>query len=157
MSIVDEFKGALSCWASGVSVVTAEQDGLLYGLTVSSFSSLSLDPPLVLVCINNNNRLVEMAQTAGTFSVSILGSEQQAASNQFARPGREPTPDFGEIGVERVGGQAVVAGSHAALACALHDSLVQGDHTILVGRVEGVKTRPVEPLLYYNRGYRTVS
>ena len=68
MSLQDDFKGALASWASGVSVVTTNADGMLYGLTVSSFTSLSLDPPLVLVCLANANRLPAMILDAGGFA-----------------------------------------------------------------------------------------
>ena len=88
----DEFKQVMSRWASGVSVVTTNDDGMLYGLTVSSFSSVSLDPPLIMVCLNRSNRIVEMIERSGKFAVSILGTHQEAASNYFARPRREPTP-----------------------------------------------------------------
>ena len=93
----EQFKAVLSRWASGVSVVTTNDDGMLYGLTVSSFSSVSLDPPLVSVCLSEGNRLVEMIKQSGKFAVSILGANQQAASQYFARPQRLPTPNFTEI------------------------------------------------------------
>ena len=80
MAIQDDFKSALSSWASGVSVVTVNSGGMLYGLTVSSFTSVSLDPPLVLVCIGTDNRWHRMAEQAGEFAVSILAREQEAAS-----------------------------------------------------------------------------
>jgi flavin reductase (DIM6/NTAB) family NADH-FMN oxidoreductase RutF len=153
----DAFKGVLSQWASGVSVVTTNHEGLLYGLTVSSFSSLSLDPPLVLVCLHNENRMADMIRDSGGFAVSILGEQQQAASNYFARPGREPTSDFTEIdGTWTPWGQPVVKDASAHLVCHLHALIPQGDHTITIGRVVGARNQPGEPLLYYNRAYRGI-
>lgn len=153
----EAFKGVLSQWASGVSVVTTNHEGLLYGLTVSSFSSLSLDPPLVLVCLHNENRMPDMIRDSGGFAVSILASEQQAASNYFARPGREPTTEFTEIdGSWSPWAQPVVKGALAHLVCQLHALIPQGDHTITIGRVVGARTAPGEPLLYYHRAYRGV-
>lgn len=153
-----EFKAALSRWASGVSVVTTSHGGLLYGLTVSSFASVSLDPPLILVCLHNDNRMPEMIRQGGGFAVSILGSHQQAASNYFARSGREPTPGFTEIDGEWTPqGQPVVKGSLAHLVCALHAWIPQGDHTITIGRVIATQVAEGEPLVYYNRGYRSVT
>ena len=97
VSLKDDFKTALAAWASGVSVVTTNADGMLYGLTVSSFTSLSLDPPLVLVCLNKENRLPEMIEASGGFAVSILHRGQQEASNYFASRGRQPTEGFTDV------------------------------------------------------------
>jgi len=158
MTDPQKFKDALSRWASGVSVVTTNDDGMLYGLTVSSFSSLSLDPPLILVCLHNSNRMPEMIRKSASFGVSILGADQEEASNYFARPGREPTSEFTEIpGKWTTSGQPVVDGALAHLVCEVHALIPQGDHTIVVGRVVEAHAREGEPLLYYNRGYREIS
>ncbi len=151
-----DFKDALSSWASGVSVVATKADGLLYGLTVSSFTSVSLDPPLILVCIGHWNRMPELVKTAGGFTVSILARDQEHASNYFASPGREPTTGFhddvpgGWTGV----GRPVVQGAAAWLCCDLEHVLDAGDHTVFVGRVvEAVSDPEKKPLLYFRRGY----
>lgn len=159
MSLTDGFKAALSCWCSGVSVVTTRAPGgLMYGLTVSSFSSLSLDPPLILVCVDNRNRMAAMVAESQGFAVSILGSDQQPASNYFARPGREPSEDFTVVeGDWTASGQPVVKGALAWLACTLHQAVEAGDHTILIGRVTETHAGEGAPLLYYKRAYRTVA
>ncbi len=156
--IEEQFKGALSCWASGVSVVATRDDGLVYGLTVSSFSSLSLEPPLILCCLNNSNRLASMINGAKGFTVSILASHQVDVSNHFAGRGREPTPTFTEVEAGSAGsGRPFVVGSAAWLDCELHNAFVEGDHTIVCGRVVEVGANPeLDPLLYYQRAYRTV-
>ncbi len=156
MTIAQDFKGALSSWASGVSVVTTASGGMLYGLTVSSFSSLSLDPPLVLVCLNNTNRMPAMIEEAGGFAVSILAKGQENASAYFARTGRTPTPDFAEIeGEYTANGQPVVKGALAYVVCSLHETISQGDHTIVIGAVlEAASREDGEPLVYWRRGYR---
>lgn len=153
-----DFRGVLSMWASGVSVVTSNDDGMLYGVTVSSFSSLSLDPPLVLVCLANSNRILSMVQTSKGFAVSILASDQAAASSYFARPGRLPTPDFTEIAGEWTrAGQPVIAGALAWMTCSLEVLLPQGDHTILIGRVNDTSVSTgKKPLLYWSRSYRGI-
>jgi flavin reductase (DIM6/NTAB) family NADH-FMN oxidoreductase RutF len=153
------FRDALSRWASGVSVVTVNDHGMLYGATVSSFTSVSLDPPLVLVCIANTNRLPAMVGASGGFAVSILAEDQQAASAYFARPGRLPTPDFTEIeGEWTPSGQPVIRGALAWVTCQLHAQIPQGDHTLLIGMVDGVGGESgKKPLLYWSRGYRSVS
>ncbi len=152
-----DFKEALACWASGVAVVTTERDGLLYGLTVSSFTSVSLEPPLVLVCLADTNRMPAMLGDSGRFAVSVLSTEQQAASNYFARSGREPTADFTEIPGERTpGGLPVVAEAMGWLGCEVHAIHDGGDHTIVVGRVVEASARSgARPLMYWQRAYRT--
>lgn len=157
--LVDGFKEALSCWASGVCVVTTNASGLLYGLTVSSFSALSLHPPLVLICINNQNRMAELVVQSKGFGISILSADQEPASRYFARPGRVPTPDFTEIDGEWTpSGQPIVKNAMAWLTCELHRTVVEGDHTIVVGKVLQTHAEADRsPLIYFRRGYRTVS
>ncbi|MCA9492116.1 MAG: flavin reductase family protein [Myxococcales bacterium] len=156
---VDELRSVLSRWASGVAVVTTNDGGLLYGLTVSSFTSVSLDPPLILVSLANANRLTSMIETSHGFAVSLLGADQEAASNYFARPGRLPTPDFTEIAGEWTpSGLPVIAGSLGWLTCSLHAVLPQGDHTLVIGRVNGAGGDPdQQPLLYWSRAYRRIT
>src|SRR4051794_31797586 len=96
--IPDDFKGALGSWAAGVSVVTTRHDGMVYGLTVSSFSALSVDPLLVLVCVMNSNKIVEMTKASKHFAVSILAEGQQEISSYFATSGREPVEKFESFG-----------------------------------------------------------
>lgn len=152
------FKDALAAWASGVSVVTTRAGGLAYGLTVSSFTSVSLDPPLVLVCIGTRNRLPEMIRGAGRFAVSLLAADQADISAQLARAGRDPGPDLGVPSAATSSGVPIVAGAIAHLACDLHHELVVGDHTVIVGRVVEASTRDDrEPLVYHRRGYRIVA
>ena len=155
MTTADDFKNVLSRWASGVSVVTTNDDGMLYGLTVSSFASVSLDPPLVLVCLHSSNRMPEMIRQSARFGVSILGADQEEASNYFARPGREPTEEFTEIpGRFTTSGQPVVDGALAHLVCEVHALIPQGTHTIVIGRVVETHHLDGEPLVYYHRSYR---
>ena len=156
MALEDDFKGALSSWASGVSVVTTKARGLLYGLTVSSFASVSLNPPLVLVCLSNRNRLPLMIQDSGQFGVSILSSDQEEASGYFATSGREPTEDFVQIeGFWTESDVPVVKDAAAYVACKLHQAFEQGDHTVIVGEVVEAKSNDdAKPLIYFKRGYR---
>ncbi len=154
----EAFREALSNWASGVAVVTTTDEGLSYGLTVSSFTSVSMDPPLILVCIATENRLPEMVEKSGGFAVSVLGNVQESASRYFARPGRAPTEDFTEVDGEWTSaGQPVVRGAIANLVCTLHALHPAGDHVVLVGRVVEVSCTEGEPLLYWRRGYRGLS
>jgi len=160
MAIQADFKQALSCWASGVSVITAEANGLKHGVTVSSFSSLSLDPPLILFCLNDKSRLLPMIDDAKGFAVNILAKHQGDVSGHFASPNREPAEHFGDIEIdgEASGDHPVLVGASAHLQCVLHNKLSEGDHTIIVGRVVAATGREdAAPLVYFRRGYRDLS
>ncbi|MEQ1506122.1 MAG: flavin reductase family protein [Myxococcota bacterium] len=160
MTTPAEFRATLSQWASGVSVVTANEGGLLYGLTVSSFASVSLDPPLISVCLASGNRLVGMIERSRAFAVSILAHDQAAASQYFARSGREPTQDFTEIEGEwadpaSVHRQPVVRDALGWMACEVHAAIPAGDHTLVIGRVDTTVVNPGRrPLVYWDRAYR---
>lgn len=158
MTLANDFKDALASWASGVSIVSTRAGGLVYGMTVSSFASLSLDPPLVIVCIANTSRMPALMRTAQRFAVSLLAADQGDASAAFARSGREPTPTFEGVEEDRTRAEMpVVRGAIAYLDCELHGELVVGDHIIVVGRVVEAVARPDRaPLVYYRRGYRTL-
>lgn len=154
----DRFREALASWAGGVTVVTTRHAGLVYGITVSSFSSLSLDPLLVLVCLQNSNRLAGMIQEARRFGVSILAEKQDDVARWFAVSGREPIPAFEDFPtVEMATGSPIIAGAIAQIDCTLEQALPGGDHTIMVGRVVGAGSDPHQrPLLYFRRTYRTL-
>lgn len=158
MSIATEFKAALASWASGVSIVSTRADDLVYGMTVSSFASLSLEPPLVIVCIANTSRMPALMRSSQRFTVSLLAADQRDASAAFARSGREPTPSFEGVAEDRTkSGMPIVAGALAYLDCELHGELPVGDHAIIIGRVvEAVAQPDKSPLLYYRRAYRTL-
>ena len=122
MALADDFKNALSAWASGASVVTTRADGLAYGLTVSSFTSVSLDPPLVLVCLGHGNRMVEMITRSQRFAVSLLAREQEEASNHFASRGREPEAQLSGVPtVDTEAGVPVETTVKAAACCPRRD------------------------------------
>lgn len=149
----DEFREGLSRFASGVTVVTTlDADGRPHGLTVSAFCSLSLEPPLVLICIEKGIRSHQALSSASRFVVNILSSEQLDVSSRFASP-LEDRFD----GVEWRGGiegQPVIEGALASLECTIHSNFEGGDHTIFVGRVESISVSDRAPLLYFKSTYR---
>ena len=156
----DDFKAALGSWASGVTVVTTELDGLVYGIMVSSFSSLSMDPRLILVSLMDTNHLPGMIKQSRKFAVSILARGQEEVSAYFATSGRDPAPEFDAALPIRTGdgGCPIVEGSLATIECELEDAIQGGDHTIAIGRVVGVSSNPeLMPLIYFRRAYRTVT
>lgn len=150
-----EFKLALSHFASGVTVVTTEWNGKKYGMTVASFASLSLHPPLVLICIDRTVQTHDAIAAAGTFGVSILAKGQADLSNRFASRSDDK---FSGVAIETgVLGVPLIGGALARIECTLADRLPGGDHTIFVGLVESIATAEGEPLIYYRGGYREIA
>lgn len=158
MDLEQEFKNTLSCWPSGVTVVTTQMGDLLYGLTVSSFTSVSLDPPLILICLASP-ALPEAIHMTGRFAVSILADDQQAVSNYFATPHLEPTRGFVQVaGMWTPSGLPVIADAAGHLECKLFDMRAVGDHQVVVGQVERAVHRPDRAaLVYHRRGYHGVA
>jgi len=147
-----QFRAALSRFAAGVTVVTVrDDDDGDHGMTVSAFSSLSLEPPLVLVCIDANATLLPHLHTAGAFGISVLGAAQRELSRRFA----DQTIDrFDGVAFTRgASGAALLDGAVAHLECqrvAVHPG---GDHVIIVGEVRSARAFTGEPLVYFHRGY----
>lgn len=155
----EDFKGALASWAAGVTIVTTRHEGFVYGITASSFASVSIDPFLVLVCVANNNHLAELVPRAGRFAVSILAEGQDAIARWFAISGRDPVPAYHEFDTfEMETGAPLLRGGVAHLDCELEVALPGGDHIIALGRVVGASHDPSRrPLVYFRRDYRTLA
>ena len=146
------FKMAMSHFASGVTIVTTEHEGKQYGMTVASFASLSLRPPMVLVCIEKNVKTHDAIAGAGIFGVSILSSDQADISNRFASRVEDK---FEGVDVKRGDlGVPLVNGALTTLECRVHGQLPGGDHSIFVGEVIDAQNREGAPLLYFRSGYR---
>jgi flavin reductase (DIM6/NTAB) family NADH-FMN oxidoreductase RutF len=147
-----EFRTALGHFASAVTVVTTRcADDRLAGITVTAFSSLSLEPPLTLICIDKRAFLHGHLQQGGCFAVNVLAQSQEALSRRFAHT----DPDqFGGVGYTRgIDGTPLLDDVLAVIECrivALHDG---GDHTIVVGQVEATRVTDGKPLMYYRGGY----
>lgn len=156
----EAFKRAAAMFPSGVAVVTSGYEGLVHGITVSAFSSVSLDPPQVLACVSRWSKLNEMVLKADAFVVSILASDQAHLSDYFATPGREPVGSFLDLGIGhslQATGIPVLHGAAAFFDCAVVMACESGDHSIFIGDVLAAGAeKDREPLLYYNRGYRRV-
>ncbi|MGH9457227.1 MAG: flavin reductase family protein [Thermoanaerobaculia bacterium] len=154
ITAIDEagFRKAMSCFASGVTIVTTEDEGHWYGLTVSAFSSLSLDPPLVLVAIEKTTRAHEAIGRAERFAVNVLREEQESISNQFASRVEDRFDGIDvRSGVLKI---PVLAEALAVIECRLREKLPGGDHSIFVGEVVAADIREGNPLLYFRSDYR---
>lgn len=150
------FRDALGRFASGVTVVTTEHDGELHASTVSAFTSVSLRPPQVLICVHHVNRFHPAVIESGEWGVSILSADNELASTHLATRGRDLARQFDEIPHHRgEGGTILVDDALAWLECHTVQTMESGDHTIIVGRVMAAKvdvTRD-DPLMYYRSHY----
>jgi flavin reductase (DIM6/NTAB) family NADH-FMN oxidoreductase RutF len=146
------FRAALGQFASGITVVTTrDREGRPLGLTVSAFCSVSLHPPMVLVCVDARSETHAAFAESGLFGVSVLAEGQDAISERFARAGRAKFADIEMVAGER--GTALVPGALAHVECALHAAHPAGDHTIYVGKVLALTVRPGRPLVYHAGAY----
>ena len=154
----NQFKAALKLWASGVTVVTAQSEAQgLKGMTATSFSSVSLDPPQILVCLNQNTDTGAVVLEEKRFAVNILGSEQQNVSNQFAG-GSSQEERFANVAWEAGdNGAPLLTEALASLECKLVEQVAAGTHWIVIGEVQRVVCRSGEPLLYYSGAYRQLA
>jgi flavin reductase (DIM6/NTAB) family NADH-FMN oxidoreductase RutF len=149
-----QFKLAMSHFASGVTIVTTEAEGKPYGMTVAAFSSLSLHPPLVLVCIEKSVKTHEAIASARKFGVSILSEKQADLSNRFASRVEDK---FSGVETQRgETGVPLIAGALTGIECELREQFAGGDHSIFVGEVVAITTTEGAPLLYYRSGYREI-
>lgn len=148
------FRTALARFASGVTVVTVRgADGADHGMTISAFTSLSLDPPLVLACLDMTATLLPHLRGATMFGVSILAEGQAALSARFADQG---VVRFDGVAVTHAPeGPALIAGAAAHLVCRRIAEHPGGDHVIVVGEVERATTYGDAPLVYALRRYGT--
>lgn len=146
-----DLRDALSRWPGGVAIVAAREDDEVVALTVSAFASVSMYPPLVLVCIDEHSHLLPSVLAAGRFTVNLLAEGQKRLAAWFAE---KLPPDDDPFN----GDDPVLGGALSALVCTVWEAYPGGDHRIVVGRVERVVHGDDEPpLLYHRRQYRGLS
>jgi flavin reductase (DIM6/NTAB) family NADH-FMN oxidoreductase RutF len=152
--VPDEFREAMAAVAAGVVVVSARAGRGYRGLTASSFTSVSIDPPLVLVCLDRLTQTRDAVAEGGAFNVSVLERRQEFVAERFA--GRAPPvrPDWPEVPhFLGANGLPVVRGSIAWFECELRELHGAGDHDIAVGEVRGAGRGPGEPLVLWDRAF----
>jgi flavin reductase (DIM6/NTAB) family NADH-FMN oxidoreductase RutF len=156
----DRYREVMGHFATGISVVTALEGSRPHGITVNAFSSVSLDPALVMVALDRRRYITPIVREAGRYAVNVLGADQQALSDCFAHapvsPGREafcgaawqPGPE----------GLPLIDGSIATLECTIVETFSAGDHDLFIGRVDSLEQHDGDaaPLLYYRRRYLRV-
>jgi flavin reductase (DIM6/NTAB) family NADH-FMN oxidoreductase RutF len=153
----DMFRRVLGHFVTGVTVVTALDDERPFGITVNALSSVSLDPPLVMVALDRRRFLTPIVRTAGRYAVNVLSEGQQALSDCFAGapvdPGREAF--CGAAWHPGRTGLPLLDGAIATLECTVVETFSAGDHDLFIGRVDTLEnqTHHPMPLLYYRRQY----
>ncbi len=154
-----DFRKALGCFATGVTVITVDYDGEVHGMTANAFTSVSLDPQLVLVCVDHKARTHAQLHAKKRFGVNVLASDQRAISQYYAKPARTHERAEEEAGAKfdrTPHGTPVLHGALAYLECRLHNAQDAGDHTIFIAEVEGVVVREGDPLLFFRGNYRQI-
>jgi len=153
-----QFKNALKLWASGVTVVTAHSETQgLKGMTATSFSSVSVEPPQILVCLNQVTDTGAVVLEQQQFAVNILSADQQSVSNQFAG-GMTQEERFAQVAWEAGdNGAPMLVDALASMECKVVQQVQAGTHWIVIGEVQRVICRSGEPLLYYHGAYRQLA
>ena len=155
-----EFRSALGSFATGVTVVTTQGEEHGYGMTANAFSSVSLDPPLVLVCVISGSEGAEHIRQNRCFAVNILAAEQEPISRYFSSKERPKGRDaFSEVAHRtEVTGSPILDDVVSFLDCQLHVTLQAGDHDIFIGEVVALGISPdAKPLLFAGGGYAWVA
>ena len=148
----DLFRSVLGRFASGITVVTTvDARGRDHGMTASAFSSLSLDPPLVLVCIANDATMAPVMSAASSVAVNVLSDSQEAISRRFA--GMIDDRFIGLGHARGILGDVILDDVLAWMECRIVARYPSGDHVIVVGEVESAGARDARPVLYYRGGY----
>jgi flavin reductase (DIM6/NTAB) family NADH-FMN oxidoreductase RutF len=154
-----EFRKAMGCFATGVTIITVDLDGEVHGMTANAFASVSLDPMLVLVCVDHSTRTHAHLHSKKRFGINVLCEDQRAISDYYARPERTHEHAEVEAGArfDRTRhGTPMLHGALAYLECRLETAQEAGDHSIFIAEVEDVVLREGDPLLFFRGKYRKV-
>jgi len=154
-----EFRRAMGRFATGVTVITVDYEGEVQGMTANAFASVSLEPLLVLVCVERKTRTHAHLHARKRFGVNVLAADQRAISEYYALPTRshgEAEEKAGARFDRTAHGTPVLHGALAYLECRLDTAQDAGDHTIFIAEVEDVTVNEGEPLLYFRGEYRRI-
>lgn len=155
-----EFRTIMGHFASGVTVITSAEDGRLHGMTANAVASLSLDPVMLLICVDRTAYSHDSILRAGAFGVNILSEGQEALSRLFAK---HTEPEEGSLRGQphRIGvtGAPLLTEGVAFMECRVKDVLEGGDHSIFLGEVvdQGIVDAGAKPLVFYRGGYHSLA
>ncbi|HWC97913.1 MAG TPA: flavin reductase family protein [Candidatus Sulfopaludibacter sp.] len=152
----EEFRRACGRFATGITIASVlDPSGAPHGLTVNSFTAVSLEPPLILICLGHAVTCIDAFRESRHFGINVLKESQKELSDRFARKGQDRFDGIewyrGENGVP------LLPGVLAAMECRLHERFTSGDHDIFVGELVSVRTGEGEPLIYFASAYRKLS
>jgi flavin reductase (DIM6/NTAB) family NADH-FMN oxidoreductase RutF len=160
MSITQaKFRQAMGSFATGVTIITVDYGGEVHGMTANAFTSVSLDPLLILVCVDHRARTHAHLHAKKRFGVNVLAENQRAISEYYARTTplhQHAEQEAGARFNRTIHGTPVLHGALAYLECRLHSVQDAGDHTIFIAEVEDVVVREGDPLLYFRGRYRHI-
>ena len=148
----ENFKKTLSTFATGITVVTTVKNLILYGKTINSFSSLSLNPPLVLFSLDKKSSKLKIFKESKTVAINILSNKQEMISNNFAKK----NPDWNKIEYDVLkNGNPIIKNCVSNLDCKIEDKIKKGDHIIFICKVaQVINNKKLKPLIYYNSKYQ---
>lgn len=146
------FRKAMSKFATGITVVTSEFDDNIHGMTVNAFMSVSLEPQLITISLDSKTKLYQNADKIKRFGISILREQQQEVSMIFAKQIKKEFNDFTTFD-----GIPVIANSLTTLACTLVNTVEAGDHLLMIAEVDKIKIDEGNPILYYDSTYKRIS
>ncbi len=153
-----QFRQVMSAFATGVTIVTSGKDGRYHGMTANAFASVSLEPELVLICVDRAADTHPFIEESGFFNVSILAEDQQDLARVFADERMQERHDLRDVPCSLGrNGVPVLEGALAHLECRVTDRYQAGDHTVFIGMVEHSEMgEKAQPLLFYRRRYATL-
>jgi flavin reductase (DIM6/NTAB) family NADH-FMN oxidoreductase RutF len=152
----NELRRVMGHFATGVTIITTvSKDGVPFGLTANAFTSVSLDPPLLLISVDKKAESFPHFEESKVFTVNVLSEEQEGLSRKFAVSGGDK---FQGVAYHTgANGVPILDGMLAYLECKLYAAYDGGDHTLFLGEIEQAETREVKPLLFYRGGYRSLA
>jgi len=153
-----DFKQAMRLWGSGISVVAAKaNDNAVRGMTVTSFTSVSVEPPQILVCLNQSADTLDAINESQAFSVNILSAGQQEISNQFAGGASQEERFSHRQWHEGETGSPILDDTLASIECTVSQKILASTHWIIIGEVKSIDCRTGKPLMYYDSSYRLLT
>jgi flavin reductase (DIM6/NTAB) family NADH-FMN oxidoreductase RutF len=152
----EEFRRACGRFATGVTIASVlDREGTPHGLTVSSFTSVSLDPPLILICLGHAVSVIDIFRASSYFGINVLSESQRELSERFARKGEDRFNDLAWVRGET--GVPLIPGVLANIECAMEQRVTSGDHDIFIGEMVASQVADGEPLIYYASRYRKLA
>ena len=146
------FRQAMGKFATGVTVITTEVDGEVHGMTANAFMSVSLNPKLVVVSIGEKAHMLEKITNSKRYAVNILAADQEHISMIFAGQIKERQ----NVAFDTLDGLPVIKAAPAQIICEVVNVHVEGDHSLVIGRVTNIHLEEQEPLLFFNGKYRSL-